>query len=55
VLYVHDELQFLCRPEIAKELGEIAVETIRRVGLDLNLRVPLDGEAKQGRTWAETH
>jgi DNA polymerase I-like protein with 3'-5' exonuclease and polymerase domains len=55
VLYVHDELQFICRPGIAQELGEIAVETIRKVGIDLGLRVPLDGEAKVGRTWAQTH
>lgn len=55
VLYVHDELQFLARPEIAKELGEIAVAAIRQVGIDLGLKVPLDGEAKIGSTWAATH
>jgi DNA polymerase-1 len=55
VLYVHDELQFLARPAIAKELGVIAVQILREVGVSLGLRVPLDGEYKQGRTWAETH
>jgi DNA polymerase-1 len=55
ILYVHDELQFLARPSIADELGCIAVETIRQVGKDLNLRVPLDATAHIGNTWATTH
>ena len=55
VLFVHDEMQFLVRPEISKEFGEIAVAAIRQVGLDLGLKVPLDGEAKIGSTWAGTH
>lgn len=52
---IHDEWQYDCDPEIAPRHGEIAVECIKRAGELLNLCVPLDGESKIGKTWAETH
>jgi DNA polymerase I-like protein with 3'-5' exonuclease and polymerase domains len=53
--WIHDEVQIACRPEIAEELGQILVETIREVGIELGWRCPLDGEAKVGGNWKETH
>lgn len=53
--FVHDELQIACRPHIAERVCEILVEEIRKVGIELNLKCPLDGEAKVGHSWAETH
>lgn len=53
--WIHDELQIAARPEIAEELGQILVETIREVGVELEWRCPLDGEAKIGMNWKETH
>lgn len=53
--WVHDELQFECDPEIAEDLGKLAVECITRAGNYFNIRVPLTGEYKIGRNWAETH
>jgi len=53
--WIHDELQIAVRPEIADRVCQILVEEIREVGLEFNLRCPLDGEAKVGRNWAETH
>lgn len=53
--WIHDEVQLAVRPEIAERVKAILVEEIQAVSKELNLRVPLDGEAKTGRNWAETH
>ena len=55
VAHVHDEFQLHAREEIAEEVAEVAVWSIRQAGHDFNWRCPLDGEAKIGRNWAETH
>jgi DNA polymerase I-like protein with 3'-5' exonuclease and polymerase domains len=34
---------------------QILVEEIRAVAVEFAMRVPLDGEAKSGMNWAETH
>lgn len=51
----HDEMQLECKPEIAEQVGKIAVQSIRDAGRYLKLNVPLDGEYKVGKNWAETH
>lgn len=53
--HIHDEYQLGCRPEIAEEVARIGVEAIRKAGEHFHLRCPLDGEAKVGNNWAETH
>jgi DNA polymerase-1 len=50
--WVHDELVICCRPEIAKEIGEIMVRHARKAGEFYNLKVPLDAEYNIGRSWA---
>lgn len=52
---VHDEWQLEVKPEIADDVGKMAVQAIRKAGEALNFRCPLDGEYKVGRNWAETH
>lgn len=52
---VHDEWQLWCKPEIAKELGAIGVKAIVDAGVKLNMKCPLDGEAKIGESWYECH
>lgn len=52
---IHDEWQYDVAPEDAREHARLSVQAIRDAGEELNLNVPLDGEAKQGLTWAETH
>jgi len=55
VANVHDEGQREV-PEIhAQRVGELAVDSIKKAGIMLNLRCPLDGEYKIGNNWAETH
>ena len=50
--WVHDELVICCRPEIAKEIGEIMVRHAREAGEFYELKVPLDAEYKIGSSWA---
>jgi DNA polymerase-1 len=51
----HDEFQTECYPQDAENVGLIGVESIRQAGRYLKLNVPLDGEYKVGKNWAETH
>ena len=51
-LWVHDELVCCCRPEIAKEVGEIMVRQAKEPAEFYGFKVPLDAEYKIGRSWA---
>jgi DNA polymerase-1 len=55
LLWIHDEIEVAVRPEIAEEARQIAIDSIRHVTQHLNWRIPLDGEARLGRTWADVH
>lgn len=55
VANVHDEFQVETAPEHADLVGRTLVQSIIEAGEQLNLRCPLDGEYKVGKTWAETH
>ena len=55
VANVHDEFQAEVVPEKADIFGQLAVGAIQAAGKELKLNVALDGEAKVGNTWAETH
>lgn len=55
VINVHDEWQIECKEGLGNTIGEFSVKGIIKAGELLNLRCPLDGEFRVGRTWAETH
>ena len=55
VAHVHDEYQLEVRKEIKNEIAKIAVWSFQQAGKDFDWRCPLDGEAKIGNNWAETH
>ena len=55
VLNVHDEYQAEVKPEITDEYKVMAVEAIRKAGEFFGYRCPLDGEAKVGHSWFDTH
>ena len=55
VLNVHDEFQVEVCEEQAEQFGRLAVDCIKRAGLDFKLNCPLDGEYKVGDNWSETH
>ena len=51
LLWVHDEIQVECDKDKAKQIGELAVECIKRTGEHFQLRVPLTGEYKIGNNY----
>lgn len=52
----HDEVQIACRTqEIADAVKQVAKDCVTQAGVIFNFRCRLDGEAKQGTTWAHTH
>lgn len=55
VLNIHDEYQAEVKPEIVEEYKIMAVEAIKKAGKYFNMRCPLDGEAKEGNNWYDTH
>lgn len=60
VAWVHDELQMEVAEELVREdgtsiVGDLCVEAIVIAGNKLGIRVPLSGEYKIGKTWADTH
>lgn len=52
---IHDEVQFSCKAEHADQLGQDFVNAIKKAGETFEFRCPLDGEYKQGQSWADTH
>ena len=54
--WIHDELANACRTkEIADDCARLCLQAIREAGEYYGMAIRLDGEAKIGRTWAETH
>ena len=54
-LWVHDEVQYWVREGLEKGTISILQETAKAAGLPFQFRVRLDGEAKVGNSWADTH
>lgn len=55
LLWIHDEIECAVRPEIAEEAQQIAIDSIRHITEHFSWRLPLDGEARLGKTWADVH
>ena len=53
--FIHDELQFECAKEHAKDLSTSLVYSAAAAGEYYNLRIPIAAEAKIGENWAEVH
>lgn len=53
--FVHDEVQVIVRQEVGDTIGKLCIEAIKKAGTYYNFRIPLDGEYKLGKNWAETH
>lgn len=53
--FVHDEYQIECKPEIAKDVGDIAAKCIVDAGKFYKIACPHKGEYEIGRNWYETH
>ena len=55
VANIHDEHQYECDEDIAELVGELSIQSIKKAGQHFNIKVELDGEAKIGNNWYETH
>jgi DNA polymerase I-like protein with 3'-5' exonuclease and polymerase domains len=53
--FIHDEIQFECSPEHAKDLGSSLVLSAKEAGEYYRIRCEIGAEAKQGTNWRETH
>jgi DNA polymerase I-like protein with 3'-5' exonuclease and polymerase domains len=52
---IHDEWQFVVRNEDVQRFVDRALSVFPEAGRSFNYRVPIEGDAKIGKTWAETH
>ncbi len=55
ILNVHDEIQAEVKPEYVEKYKKLAVKSIQKAGEYYNFNCKLDGEAKVGKTWKDTH
>jgi DNA polymerase I-like protein with 3'-5' exonuclease and polymerase domains len=55
VVNCHDEWQIEVEEGRAEEVGKLGVQAIKKAGESFNMRCPLDGEYKIGKSWRETH
>jgi len=53
--FVHDELQFECPPDYADTLSSALTISALTAGEHYDLRIPIEAEAKVGKTWADVH
>jgi DNA polymerase I len=52
---IHDEWQYKVRNEYVEAFIAMALPCFNRAGLCFSYLLPIDGDAKVGKTWAETH
>ena len=55
VAHVHDEMQFECEAKASEVVAAELKASIVDAGKRLNLRIPMAGDAKIGKSWADTH
>lgn len=53
--WIHDELQFAVREELADDFGKFVVECATRAGEYFDFRIKIDAEYKVGNNWAACH
>lgn len=52
---IHDEVQLACKPELTDTLKSVALDAFPKAQHFFNFRCPIDGDAKVGYTWFDTH
>ena len=55
LLFVHDEIQIACPPQHTERVKEQALAAFPQAQQFFGFRCPIQGDAKVGSTWAETH
>ena len=52
---IHDEWQFVVLSQHVERFVRLALNVFPRAGQSFSYNVPIEGDAKVGKTWAETH
>ncbi len=52
---IHDEWQYKVRNKYVEQFVALALPCFRRAGESFGYNLPIDGDFKVGKTWAETH
>ena len=52
---IHDEVQLACKPELTDTLRSVALDAFPKAQHFFNFRCPIDGDAKVGYSWFDTH
>jgi hypothetical protein len=55
ILWVHDEMQFQARDEVAELVGKTVARCIEDAAVSLGFRVPMTGTYQIGDNWSQTH
>ena len=55
ILFMHDEIQAFVRKDHLDEAMSITIDSITKTGEFFSLNIPLEGEAKVGRSWSDCH
>lgn len=55
LLFQHDEFQIEINPKHKEEYIKLADKSFKIAGKFYNLNVPLEGDSKAGKNWADTH
>lgn len=55
VLNIHDEAQLEVKDDCAKLVGSLMQEAFPIIGSELEMNIKIEGEAKIGSSWKETH
>ena len=55
VAHIHDEMQLQVKEGLEDYVGKEALAAIEKTQQDFDFRIPLTGEYKIGKTWADTH
>lgn len=53
--WIHDEIQFAVKEDLAEEFGQAVVDCARKAGEFFKFNLPIGAEFKVGMNWAETH
>jgi DNA polymerase-1 len=55
LIWMHDEIQIECDPDIAEDVGKTVARSISDAGAFFNIQCPHIGDYSIGVNWAETH
>lgn len=53
--WIHDEIQYAVKEDLAEEFGKAVLDAARRSGEYFNFNLPIGAEFKIGNNWADTH